>query len=384
MAQQEDRFSRLRLIGWWDQRKLENAHILVVGCGALGNELLKNLALLGAGRIVAVDLDTVEITNLSRSVLFRADDIGRAKADAAARSVRAILPGARVHALRADITRQVGLGVFRWADVILAGLDNREARLWINRSAWKMGRTWVDGAIEGINGVVRVFSPGGAACYECTLGEVDWAVLQKRMSCNLLSHQEQEQGKVPTTPTIASIIAGIEVQEAVKSLHGLPTLAGRGYVFEGLNHTSYAVEYTSNEDCQSHYTLAEIRELPQTSAGLTLAALLEMARGELGREAVIEFSRDVIQRLSCPTCGAVEEIFAPVGSVTYAQGRCARDGSMRVVEVVHGYNGAGGFGSRRLSDLGLPLYDVFTARRGEREIGYLMAGDAPAALGEAL
>jgi adenylyltransferase/sulfurtransferase len=96
----------------------------------------------------------------------------------------------------ANVVHGCGLGLFEWSDVIVAGLDNREARLWINRSAWKMNRPWIDGAIEGINGVARVFLPGIAPCYECTLGEVDWALLQKRMSCNLLVLEQTVEGKV--------------------------------------------------------------------------------------------------------------------------------------------------------------------------------------------
>ena len=67
----DDRYSRLRLIAWWDQAKLAAARILVVGAGALGNEVLKNLALLGVGTIYLVDFDTIEQSNLTRSVLFR-------------------------------------------------------------------------------------------------------------------------------------------------------------------------------------------------------------------------------------------------------------------------------------------------------------------------
>src|SRR6267142_3776692 len=97
----EDRFSRFRLIGWWDQEKIRAAHVLVIGAGALGNEILKNMALLGFANIVIVDLDTIEASNLSRSILYRASDIGRRKADVAADAVRNIFPEAQVHPITA-------------------------------------------------------------------------------------------------------------------------------------------------------------------------------------------------------------------------------------------------------------------------------------------
>ncbi len=251
----EDRYSRLRLIPWWDQDKIRAARVLVIGAGALGNEILKNLALLGFLHVVVVDLDQIELSNLSRAILFRSTDVGRSKADTVAHAYRELLPEATVQPLTANVMQDCGLGLFAWADLILAGLDNREARLWINRAAWKTNRPWIDGAIEGINGVARVFLPGSAPCYECTLGETDWAILDRRMSCNLLLHEATSEGRVPTTPTISSIIGGIQVQEAVKLLHGMPTLASKGYIFEGLHHTSYVVDYTENPECLSHYVL---------------------------------------------------------------------------------------------------------------------------------
>src|SRR5436853_126669 len=77
---EEDRFHRFRLISWWDQAKLANAKVLVVGAGALGNEIVKNLALLGVGNLLIADLDKIENSNLSRSVLYRASDNGTHKA----------------------------------------------------------------------------------------------------------------------------------------------------------------------------------------------------------------------------------------------------------------------------------------------------------------
>jgi molybdopterin/thiamine biosynthesis adenylyltransferase len=381
----EDRFSRFRLIPWWDQAKLQSARVLVIGAGALGNEILKNLALLGFTRIAIVDLDRIEESNLSRTILYRSDDVGSYKADVAARSVKALAPNVKVKPLVANVVQNCGLGLFAWSDVIIAGLDNREARLWINRCAWKMNRPWIDGAIEGINGVARVFVAGSAPCYECTLGETDWKLLEQRMSCNLLLREANVEGRVATTPTISSVIAGIEVQEAVKLLHGMPTLASRGFVFEGLNHTSYKIEYTANPDCMSHFTFESVAELPLKSNGLTLEDLRQKGARDLGREdVVVEFSRDVVHELQCPRCGGKEEVFAPVGSLGYEDGRCPRDAQMRVVKTIHGYSGKEGFGGRTLDELGLPLFDVFTVRSAEAERAYLIAGDRGLVLGDEL
>lgn len=378
----EDRFSRLRLISWWDQEKIAKCRLLVIGAGALGNEILKNAALLGFTQVVVVDLDRIEVSNLSRAVLYRSEDVGKFKADAAASAYRSLAPDARVHPVVANVVHGCGLGLFEWSDVIVAGLDNREARLWINRSAWKVNRPWIDGAIEGINGVVRVFLPGAAPCYECTLGEVDWALLQKRMSCNLLVLEPTVEGKVPTTPTISSIIAGVQVQEAVKLIHGMPTLASKGYVFEGMNHSSYVVEYTENADCMSHYTLPQIVHLAETSDEITLAGLRQRALSDLGSSnVVIEFSRDVVQKFVCPACQEEQELYQPVGSVPFEQAKCKNDGQLRTVISLHSYSGEGELGSRSLSRLGLPLLDVFTARSGELEIAYIPYGDAPRVLG---
>jgi adenylyltransferase/sulfurtransferase len=380
----EDRFSRLRMIPWWDQAKIAKCRLLVVGAGALGNEILKNAALLGFRKVVVVDLDRIEESNLSRTLLYRTEDIGKPKAEVAARAYRELAPDSTVQPLSGNIVHNVGLGVFEWSDLIIAGLDNREARLWINRSAWKVNRPWVDGAIEGINGVARVFLPGVPPCYECTLGEVDWNLLQKRMSCNLLVLEMDSEGKIPTTPTISSIIAGLEVQEAVKLIHGLPTLASKGYVFEGLNHSSYLVEYTENSECMSHYTVPEIIHLPERAHDLSLELLRARAQRDLEQEnVVIEFSRDVIQKFVCPACCQEEILFAPAGTIPFEAAKCPRDGHLRTVQALHSFTGEDELKNRRLDELGLPLLDLFVARCGEQEIGYIPFGDAGQVLGAA-
>src|SRR4051794_40919290 len=224
----EDRFDRLRRIDWWDQEKLVSARILVIGAGALGNEILKNLALLGIGNVFIADLDRIEASNLSRSVLFRDEDVGRTKASVAADAVRGIYPEIRVSHFTGDAIFDLGLGVFRWADLVIAGLDNREARLHVNRCCFRVGRPWIDAATEALRGVVRVFVPPSSPCYECTMSASDWHALKERRGCAGLQAAIPEPGRVPTTPITASILGAVQVQEALKLLHGLPSLAGKG------------------------------------------------------------------------------------------------------------------------------------------------------------
>jgi hypothetical protein len=203
------------------------------------------------------------------------------------------------------------------------------------------------------------------------------------MSCNLLVLEPAAEGKIPTTPTISSIIAGVQVQEAVKLIHGLPTLASRGYIFEGLNHSSYVVEYTANADCMSHYTLPRIVHLSQSSEQLTLEDLRQLAQSELdSSDVVIEFSRDIVQKFVCPRCEHEEELYQPVGTVPFERAQCKKDGQLRTVISLHSYSGESALRKRALSQLGLPLLDLFIARAGEREIGYIPYGDAPLVLRE--
>src|SRR6266567_8675294 len=243
----EDRFDRLRRIDWWDQEKLTSARILVVGAGALGNEVLKNLALLGVGNVFIADLDSIEESNLSRSILFRDRDVGRSKAEAAAAAARDIFPGIRISHFHGDAIFGLGLGVYRWADLVIAGLDNREARLHVNRCCQKLKKVWIDAATETLQGVVRVFAPGGP-CYECTLTSLDFQLLKERVGCAGL-RVERAGGRVPTTPITASVIGALQVQEALKWIHGIPGLAGNGLVFNGISNDFYTVAYQRGEDC---------------------------------------------------------------------------------------------------------------------------------------
>lgn len=374
---EEDRYSRLRLIPWWDQERLSSACIMVVGAGAIGNELIKNLALLGVGKILIFDMDSIENTNLTRSVLYRRSDVGRYKAEVAAERAMEMNPDVRAKAFVSNIIDDVGLGVFRRMNVVLGGLDNREARLAINQSCYKVGRPWIDGAIEVLNGFARVFVPGHGACYECTMTETDWKLINKRKSCALLTHEQMAEGKIPTTPTSSSIIAGIQVQEMLKLLHhdrGLPVLAGRGYVFNGLTHDSYVVEYQEKPDCMSHETYEPISEKPWSVRTMTLRELLGEIRGEVGENAVIDLDRDIATTAYC-SCGKKKELFMPVHKLRGSMLVCPECGSAMQFNSVHTIRGDEDFLDKTLYDIGIPLMHIVCGRVGMNASYFEFTGD---------
>ena len=379
-AAEDDRFHRFKLIGWWDQNRLARAKVLVIGAGALGNEIVKNLAMLGVGNVLIADMDRIENSNLSRSILYREKDNGRFKAEVAAESARDVYPAIRSHAFVGNVVYDLGIGVFRWADVVIGGLDNREARLAINRACWKTNRAWIDGAIEQIQGTARVFAPDGP-CYECTMSQTDWKLLQMRRSCNLLTRPEMQAGKTPTTPTISSIIAGVQCQEAVKLLHGLPTIQGRGWVFDGLSTDAYTVEYQRKADCYSHEILNEIVSLDGGANSVTARDLLHVAREKLGPDARIELARDVLEKLICPACGNQQRMLASLGRVKANAATCPSCSSRRDVQTFYTISGTEDFLDLPLSEIGVPPFDIVIARSATRAIGLELAADAAAVLG---
>lgn len=375
-----DRLGTFEFISWWEREKVQNARVLVVGAGALGNDVIKNLALMGVGYIYIIDFDTIEAANLSRSVLFRESDNNRSKAEVAAARARTLNPQIHVQYLNGDVMTQLGLGVFRRMDVVIGCLDNREARLAINRFCYWMNKPWVDGAIQELLGLVRVFVPGQGACYECTLTEAAIRDLSLRYSCPLLARQNILLGKVPTTPTIASIIGGMQSQEALKLINGMPVEPGKVIHFNGMVNEMHTTAYVPRQDCESHWTYGEITELPARAERTTLDDLLRIARADLGVEAVIELDQELITSLSCPVCHTVEQVLKPLSSVSFEAGHCPTCGTLRETELTHMITGEENFLHRTLSNVGVPSLHILRAHNGQEYRFYELTGDLPEAL----
>lgn len=370
----DDRYSRLELITWWDQNILKNARILVVGCGALGNEIVKNLAMLGIGNICVVDMDKVEKSNLSRSILFRKKDEGKSKAEVICKRAKEVNDEINIKYFDGNVFN-LGLGVFKSFDIIIGGLDNREARLFINQSCWKVNRPWIDGAIEVLTGVARMFIPPDNACYECTMSEIDYKLINKRKSCMLLGIDEIAEGKIPTTPTIASIIAGVQVQEAIKYLHkrdDLIFLNGKGFIINGNNNDSYIIEYQKNENCSSHYTFENIQKIKKKFDKVKLKDIIKFGQEFFNDSNFqIEFNNEVVYELVDENKKEAKEFFANVNLMSLKDVKLDNDNLLKL-KSFHNLNSGSDlikrFKSNKLNDMKIPYNDILILRKGETEV----------------
>ncbi|MFT5524532.1 MAG: molybdopterin/thiamine biosynthesis adenylyltransferase [Pirellulaceae bacterium] len=378
----DDRYSRLRLIAWWEQEKLAKAKVLVVGAGALGNEVLKNLALMGVGSVYVIDFDNIEESNLTRSVLFRHRDCGRPKAETAAEALRDMNPDIKVYPMLANVITDLGLGMFRDVDVVIGCLDNREARLWVNRSCWKATTPWIDGGIQEINGVCKVFSPPDGACYECAMTENDYRLINLRYSCPLLRHEDLLAGKVPTAPTISSMIGGLQTQEALKLIHGMPVASGQALIYNGIANQFYNTKFQHREDCMSHDTYPEPVELDFKSSETTVRQLFDAVREQVGTGPLqLNLDRDLIVSVNCTTCGIDREIMQVLQSVGMKQAECPECGETARPEIIHTVTEDSPWLDLPLSGVGVPPYDVVRVSGAEDEKFFLLAGDRESVMG---
>lgn len=287
------------LLSWFKKDTVKNARVLVAGAGALGNEVVKNLALFGVGHIYVVDFDKIEITNLTRSVLFREEDAFNHsyKADVVAKRAMEINPQIKVTPIVGDLSADVGFGIYRSVDVVIGCLDSRIARYLLNRLSMRAGKTWIDGSIENMTGAVRVYTPG-ISCYECGLSREEFNYIMLRTGCADVMRVQGNAGRVATTPISASIIGAMQVQEAMKVIHlgvcgenngevPFTTLQGKMLRYEGLTNKVNIYKYSSwKHSCPAHARWNNIVECRNLSATHSVGDVLLALKQVLGVNAV--------------------------------------------------------------------------------------------------
>ncbi|HEY7410764.1 MAG TPA: ThiF family adenylyltransferase [Vicinamibacteria bacterium] len=207
------RYSRQELfagIGREGQERLRAAHVVLVGCGALGSVLADTMARAGVGRLTVVDRDFLEMSNLQRQSLFEEADVARGlpKAVAAEARLRRVNSEVEVAGLVADVAGDNVLGLVRGATLVLDGTDNFEVRFLLNDACLKEGVPWVYGACVGAYGLALAVRPRLTPCLRCVLEE------------------KPAPGSGETCDTagvvapIVQVVAGLQGAEALKLLAG--------------------------------------------------------------------------------------------------------------------------------------------------------------------
>jgi len=170
----DNRYSRqtlFRPIGDEGQRRLEQAVVSIIGCGALGSAAAETLVRAGVGTLQLIDRDVVELSNLQRQNLFT-------ESHAFEQIPKVVAAEQRLRDIRSDVLLSTTIDhadgklieqLVRTSDLVIDATDNFETRLMINDAAHKYNRPWIYGACVGSGGVVFPFIPGVTACFRCLL-----------------------------------------------------------------------------------------------------------------------------------------------------------------------------------------------------------------------
>lgn len=157
------------------QEALLAATVLVVGLGGLGSPVALYLAAAGVGRLLLVDHDEVDLSNLQRQIVHRQSSIGKRKVDSAAATLSALNPDIQIETIDADLDPDALNTLVARADVVVDATDNFRIRYALNDACWASSVPLVSGAAIRWEGQVAVFDPRDphSPCYRCLYGTGD-------------------------------------------------------------------------------------------------------------------------------------------------------------------------------------------------------------------
>lgn len=253
------------------QRKLADMRTFVVGAGAIGCELLKNMALMGVGcgdcdskgQIVVTDMDTIEKSNLNRQFLFRPWDIQKPKSTAAAAAVRTMNPAVRIEAhenrVGADTESVYNDRFFESLDVVANALDNVEARMYVDRRCVYYRLPLLESGTLGTKGNVQVVLPHLTESYS--------------------SSQDPPEKSIPIC-TLKHFPYAIEhtlqwARDVFEGIFTQPSEAASSYVQEGLKFIERA---KSMQGTQPQETLELVHKILESERAHSYADCVKWAR----------------------------------------------------------------------------------------------------------
>ncbi|MGY6126046.1 HesA/MoeB/ThiF family protein [Paraburkholderia strydomiana] len=298
-----DRYQRHSLIDWFAQDSLKAATYAIVGCGAIGNEVAKNLALLGVGNIHLYDFDTIELHNLTRSVLFREDDVGENKAVIAAQRLKQLDPAVHALAFPGDFWESMDLSAMHQYAAVFCCVDNFQARIRLNQLCRLSGTNLVNAGIDSRHVMVEVFPFAdcpACTCYECNLPSSVYQRIQERYSCGWLKRVAYVERKVPTT-IITSSLAGAHAASAGLRLGSAPgeTHRPRRIYIDSITGNTTVSELSKNGTCLFCGEIDDEILIAKASSSVT-STLTDVVNN--ADETVLYSSDAILVSAHCVTC----------------------------------------------------------------------------------
>jgi len=194
---------QLKVIGVEGQKKIRNTKVLIAGVGGLGSFYSILLAVLGVGRIILIDFDKVELSNLNRQVIHWTSDIDYPKPFSAQRKIKMINPHVEVTTFYTKITEESLARIINDADIVLDGLDNWETRLILDKVAYRARKPLIHAGVYGFEGQVVPINPKKGECLKCLLPA------------------PPKSEKIPIIPCAVAMIASIVISEFIKIITGI-------------------------------------------------------------------------------------------------------------------------------------------------------------------
>ena len=189
--------------------------VAVVGCGGLGTNAAVHLAGAGVGRLLLCDFDTVQQSNLNRQFFYTPQDTGQKKAALLGKRLRDFAPDVAVDVFDKKITVPEDLAFTERADLLIAAVDNADARRVICDWCRQSGKPYINGGVDGAFGTVYLCVPGKTPDLEAAGGLL-----------------QSTQAPLAQSPTVG-IIGALQAKLAVDFLCGDHSSQGKLFCFDG-------------------------------------------------------------------------------------------------------------------------------------------------------
>lgn len=301
---QNERYLRQSLIDWFPQDKVFQAHFALVGCGAVGNEVGKNLALLGVRNIDVFDFDKIEIDNLPKSILYRETDVGRYKADVFAQRLLELEPNLSVNAFNGNFWNNISIKKLKKYSSVICCVDNFEARIKMNQLCNLVGVDFINTGIDSRYIVAEIYPFSvnrNIPCYECTLSESVYENIRKRYSCGWLKKISYIEKKIPTTIITSSIAGALATSLSLRAINHEFSNSRRIY-FDSITGISSAIDLVKNIDCPSCSKIKQNIEIIFSSRRIenTVRSISKLADDDIW----LQTSEPILTKYYCVDCDA--------------------------------------------------------------------------------